>query len=72
MHIGEKAKRVLVAARTEGADMHEVTTTVGAPRIPKIGEKPDIATQNIPLLDLIARINFRGKGNTKPPEEPTE
>lgn len=72
MDTQQKEKRVLVAALTVGPGMHEVTTTVGGPRIPKIGEVPDKATQDIPLLDIIARINFRGKGKTKPPEEPTE
>ncbi|MFZ5535004.1 MAG: hypothetical protein ACOY3M_02510 [Patescibacteria group bacterium] len=71
MDIG-KPKRVRVALRTEGEAMHEVTTEEGAPLVPVIGGKPDKKTQNIPLLDLIAKINFRGKGKTKPPEEPTE
>lgn len=71
MDIQKKDRKLLISAMTQGSDMHEVTTPLGGPRVPKIGAKPDKATQDIPLLDLIARINFRRKVKAKPPEEPT-
>lgn len=64
-------EKLLVSAFTRGADMHEVTSQEGGPMAPIIGGKPDKATQNIPLLELIARLNFRKKKPDKPPQDPT-
>lgn len=71
MDIG-KPKRIVISAATEGEDMHQVTTEKGAPRVPKIGGKPDKKTQNIPLMEILSQINFRRKPKEAPPEDNTQ
>lgn len=67
-----KPKPIRVGLRTEGALMHEVSTDEGAPLVPVIGGKPDRKTQNIPLLDLLARINLRKTSTVPHPESADE
>lgn len=64
----DKPKPIRVGLRTEGESMHEVTTEASAPRVPVIGGKPDKKTQNVPLLQILAEINFRRKTAAPPPE----
>lgn len=41
----------------------------GAPISPLIGAPPDKKTQNIPLMELIAQLNFRKKKVVPPLED---
>lgn len=55
-----KAKPLRVALTKITSDGAEsVEGEPGGPITPVIGSKPDKKTQNIPLMDLIAQLNFR-------------